>query len=114
MSDEPVRRGIYPAPITVERRQSQRMVGEHTHRQPRWPIITVTVMIVVLTVAVMVLAFAVVQLYRYRDQQAQAIQESVTDALCDVLDVLRAGGRLDQVRERYGCGPGMLPPPPNP
>lgn len=73
---------------------------------------SVTVGLLVLTIAVITLAFAVVQLSRYRDEQAQAVEQSITDALCDVLDVLRAGGRLDDVRERYGCGPGMFPPPP--
>jgi hypothetical protein len=108
---EPTLPGMQP-PIEVERRQNRRPVAEHTHKQPRWPIITLSMALILLAGVVVVLAFAVVDLAQFRDQQARAIQQSVRSTVCDVLDVLQAGGRLDLLREQYDCGPGMLPPPP--
>jgi len=100
------REGHYEKPIVVERRRQPRTVVEHTHKQPRWPLLLLSIAVVVLTAAVVALTLAVVNLAEFRDQQADRIQQNVTDAVCDVLDVLAAGGRLDEIRQQYRCGPG--------
>lgn len=110
VTERPRRRGPYPEPITVERR---RIVGEHTHRQPRWPTIILSVLVILTAAAVVVLAFYVVDLTATRDEQTEDTREQIREAVCDVLDELRAGTQLDATREAYGCGPGR-PVTPNP
>jgi hypothetical protein len=106
------RRGPWPEPIVVERRRLP-AVGEHHHRQPRWPLVSLAVAVLGLTVAVMVLAFYAAAFAEYRERETTRIEGDVGQAVCDVLDRLSAGSRLDPVRVQYGCGPG-LPPIPTP
>lgn len=121
MTDTPParRRGPYPEPLVVERRRT--VFGEHTHRQPRWPIVSLAVLVLVQTVAIVVLAFYVVdfQAYvsgrgEYRDREAARQEERMRRGLCDLLDTLPVSPLLDEARRKYGCGPGVprdeLPP----
>jgi len=42
-----------------------------------------------------------------RDAETARQDQRITGAVCDVLDQLPAGGRLDAVRDQYRCGPGL-------
>lgn len=44
-----------------------------------------------------------------RDRENAALNDRITQAICDLLDQLPAGGLLDQPRTKYGCGPGLPP-----
>ena len=42
----------------------------------------------------------------YRDREAERLEQRIDRALCDLLSQLPASALLDEVRARYGCGPG--------
>lgn len=46
-----------------------------------------------------------------RDAENARQNELIDQAVCNVLDQLPAGGRLDTVRAAYRCGPGLTIPP---
>jgi len=95
--------------------------GEHTHRQPRIVLMGLTVAVVVLLLANgLTLIYGVSvntrlgQLEEYvagrgvqRDAENQQLQQDISDAVCNVLDSLPAGGLFDPIRAQYGCGPGI-------
>lgn len=42
-----------------------------------------------------------------RDEENRQLQQDISDAVCNVLDSLPAGGLFDPIRAQYGCGPGI-------
>jgi hypothetical protein len=116
VTEEPPRqrRGPWPEPIVAERRRNRPLIPEHSHRQARWPVIILAATQILLTIAVVFLVFYVVDLAQYRAEETDRIEREVRSSVCDVLDRLTAGERLDPVREEYGCGSGLPPAPPPP
>ena len=101
------------------RRPPEPPVG-HSHRLPSWLIGSILIIGLGLLAGVVIVAKQnlatndrLTQLEQYvagkgdqRDAENARQNERINEAVCRVLDQLPAG-RLDVVRDQYGCGPGM-------
>ena len=95
--------------------------GKHTHRQPR-----IILMGLLAAVIVLLLTNGLTLVYglsvnerisrleefvagkgTQRDAENRRLQQDISDAVCNVMDSLPAGGLFDPIREQYGCGPGI-------
>lgn len=93
----------------------------HSHRLPSWLIGSILVVGLGLLAGIVIVAqqaiatndrLAALEQYvagkgEQRDAENTRQTERINQAVCNVLDQLPAGGRLDAVRERYDCGPGL-------
>lgn len=110
------RRGPWPVPVVPERRRCS-VVAIHAHRHPRWPTFALAGLVCLLAIAVAVLAVFVGNLQdyvngrgEYRDAESARIEQSIGQAVCDILREFPADDlRADRLRIRYGC---PIPPAP--
>lgn len=88
----------------------------HDHRPPSWERRAIILLAVGLTLCLVGLGVGAIYLFQahqyiegrgeYRDAETQRLEQRITDAVCDLLDQLPAGGLLERPRSKYGCGPG--------
>lgn len=93
----------------------------HSHRLPPWLFAGLAVMVLGLVGSLVLVAEQSIAtnnrltaLEQYvagkgaqRDAENATQNQRIDQAVCSVLDQLPAGGRLDIIRQQYGCGPGI-------
>lgn len=92
----------------------------HTHRLPPWLIGSILIIGLGLLAGLVLVAqqstatdnrLTALEQYvagkgEQRDAENVRQDQRIRDTVCDVLDQLPAGGRLDAIRIQYSCGPG--------